>query len=135
MLHSIFQDFQFALRTFRRSPGFTFAVLFTLALGIGANTAIFSVVDGALLHPVPFPDSDRLASLYQTFPQGGDKNAISYPNLSDWQQQSQTFEAIAGVRGETFTLISVRFCGMQFHSCGSYEAQNHYYKCSKIILV
>jgi predicted permease len=104
VLESIFQDFQFAIRTFRRSPGFTFAVLFTLALGIGANTAIFSVVDGALLHPVPFPDSDRLASLYQTFPQGGDKNAISYPNLLDWQQQSQTFEAIAGVRAVIFTL-------------------------------
>jgi predicted permease len=100
----MFQDLQFAVRTFRRSPGFTLAVVLTLALGIGANTAIFSVVDGALLHPVPFPDSDRLATLYQTFPLGGDKNAVSYPNLLDWQQQSQTFEAISGVRGETFTL-------------------------------
>ena len=104
MLGSIFQDLQFAVRTFRRSPGFTFAVLITLALGIGANTAIFSVVDGALLHPVPFPDSDRLASLYQTFPQGGDKNAVSYLNLLDWQQQSRTFEAIAGVRAVIYTL-------------------------------
>ena len=104
MLESIFQDFQFAVRTFRRSPGFTLAVLCTLALGIGANTAIFSVVDGALLHPVPFQDSDRLATLYQTLPQGGDKNAVSYPNLLDWQQQSQTFEAIAGVRAVSFTL-------------------------------
>lgn len=104
MLGSIFQDLQFAVRTFRGSPGFTFAVVFTLALGIGANTAIFSVVDGALLHPVPFPDSDRLASFYQTFPQGGDKDAVSYPNLLDWQRLSQTFEAIAGVRAEGFTL-------------------------------
>jgi len=104
VLGSIFQDLQFAVRTFRRSPGFTFAVLFTLALGIGANTAIFSVVDGALLHPAPFPEADRLASLYQTLPQGGDRNAVSYPNLLDWQQQSQTFEAIAGVRMVTFTL-------------------------------
>jgi len=104
VLGSIFQDLQFAVRTFRRSPGFTFAVLFTLALGIGANTAIFSVVDGALLHPAPFPEADRLVSLYQTLPQGGDRNAVSYPNLLDWQQQSQTFEAIAGVRMVTFTL-------------------------------
>ena len=104
MLGSIFQDFQFALRTFRRSPGFTLAVLFTLALGIGANTAIFSVVDGALLHPVSFPDPDRLATLYQTLPNGGNKNAVSYPNLLDWQRLSQTFEAIAGVRMVTFTL-------------------------------
>ncbi|MBV8845919.1 MAG: SpoIIE family protein phosphatase [Bryobacterales bacterium] len=104
-METIFQDFHFAIRAFRRSPGFTFAVLFTLALGIGANTAIFSVVDAALLHPVPFPQPGRLASLYQTLPQGGDENAVSYPNLLDWQQQSRTFEAIAGVRSETFTLI------------------------------
>jgi predicted permease len=99
----MFQDLQFALRTFRRSPGFTLAVLITLALGIGANTTIFSVIDGTLLHPVPFPDSDRLVALYQKTPRD-QKNAVSYPNLLDWQRRTQTFEAIAGARNASFTL-------------------------------
>src|ERR1700690_2453689 len=97
------QDFRFALRTFRRIPGFTFAALLTLALGIGANTAIFSVIDGALLHPIPFPESDRLVTLYQETPRD-QKNAVSYPNLLDWQRRAQTFEGIAGVRNDSFTL-------------------------------
>src|SRR6266849_6519460 len=105
VLESIFQDFRFALRTFGRSPGFTFAALLTLALGIGGNTAIFSVIDGALLHPIPFPDSDRLVALYQKTPRD-EKNAVSYPNLLDWQRQTQTFEGIAGVRNGSFTLIN-----------------------------
>jgi predicted permease len=105
MLDGTFQDIRFALRTFTRDPGFTFAVVVTLALGIGANTAIFSVIDGALLHPIPFPDSDRLVALYQKTPRD-EKNAVSYPNLLDWQRQTQTFEGIAGVRNGSFTLKS-----------------------------
>jgi hypothetical protein len=58
------QDIRYGLRLFRRTPGFTLSALLTLALGIGANTAIFSVVDAALLRPLPFPDGDRLAMLY-----------------------------------------------------------------------
>jgi predicted permease len=103
VLDSAFQDFRFALRTFRQSPGFTFAALLTLALGIGGNTAIFSVIDGALLHPIPFPDADRLVALYQKTPRD-QKNAVSYPNLLDWQQRTRTFEGIAGVRNDSFTL-------------------------------
>jgi len=103
VLESTFQDFRFALRTFYRSPGFTFAALLTLALGIGGNTVIFSVIDGALIHPIPFPDSNRLVALYQKTPRD-QKNAVSYPNLLDWQQRTQTFEGIAGVRNDTFTL-------------------------------
>src|SRR5438046_7378936 len=103
MLESMFQDFRFALRTFYRSPGFTFAALLTLALGIGGNTVIFSVIDGALIHPIPFPDSNRLVALYQKTPRD-QKNAVSYPNLLDWQERTQTFERIAGVRNDTFTL-------------------------------
>src|SRR5438132_8423827 len=94
-----------ALRTFHRSPGFTFAALLTLALGIGGNTAIFSVIDGALLHPIPFPDSGRLVALYQKTPRD-QKNAVSYPDLLGWQQRTQTFEGIAGVRNDSFTLTS-----------------------------
>jgi predicted permease len=103
MLESTFQDFRFALRGFRRNPGFTIAALLTLALGIGGNTAIFSVIDGALLHPIPFPDAERLVALYQKTPHD-QKNSVSYPNLLDWQQRTETFEGIAGVRNDSFTL-------------------------------
>src|SRR5436190_23743640 len=103
MLDKMFQDVRFALRTLHRSPGFTCTALLTLALGIGANTAIYSVIDGVLLHPIPFPESDRLVALYQKTPRS-EKNAVSYPNLLDWQRSTQTFEAIAGWRNDTFTL-------------------------------
>ncbi len=104
MLASTIQDVKFALRAFRRNPAFTFAALLTLALGIGANTAIFSVIDAALLHPIPFPEPDRLVALNQTT-QHEDKDMVSYLNLLDWQERAQTFEGIAGVKGDdTFTL-------------------------------
>src|SRR5215475_15360661 len=97
------QDLRFAFRSFRKNPGFTCAAVLTLALGIGANTAIYSVIDGVLLHPIPFPDPDRLVAIYQKTP-SSDRNAVSYPNLLDWQRSSQTFEAIAGWREDLFTL-------------------------------
>lgn len=106
MLNGLLQDFRFALRTYRRSPGFTLAALVTLGLGIGGNTAIFSVIDGVLLHPVPFPDPDRLVTLYQKTPRD-QKNAVSYPNLLDLERQSKTFEGIAGVRNQSFTLTGL----------------------------
>jgi len=99
----MFQDLAFAIRNFRSHPGFTCAALLTLALGIGANTAVYSVIDGVLLHPVPFPESDRLVALYQKGALA-DKNSVSYPNLLDWQRMSQTFEGIAGWRTDGFTL-------------------------------
>ena len=101
----MFQDLAFAIRNFRSHPGFTCAALLTLALGIGANTAVYSVIDGVLLHPVPFPESDRLVALYQKGALA-DKNSVSYPNLLDWQRTSQTFEGIAGWRTDGFTLTS-----------------------------
>ncbi len=103
MLDTTRQDLRFAFRTLRHSPGFTFAALLTLALGIGANTAIFSVIDAALLHPIPFPDAERLVTLYATS-KSESKNSISYPNLLDWQKQAQTAE-ISGVRNDdTYTM-------------------------------
>src|SRR5262245_11435099 len=97
------QDLRFALRTFRKNPGFTCAAVLTLALGIGANTAVYSVIDGVLMHPIPFPDPDGLVVLYQAGTTS-EKNSVSYPNLLDWQQRTQTFEAIAGWRNDAFTL-------------------------------
>ena len=100
---AMLQDLRFALRTFRKNLGFMCTAVVTLALGIGANTAIYSIIDGALLHPIPFPDPDRLVILYQAG-RSSEKNSVSYPNLLDWQRRTQTFEAIAGWRNDGFTL-------------------------------
>jgi len=97
------QDLRYALRILAANPGYTCAAVLTLALGIGANTAIYSVIDGVLLHPLPFPAPDRLVALYQKY-RGSDKNSVSYLNLLDWQRQSRTFEAIAGQSDDSFTL-------------------------------
>src|SRR5215471_8363139 len=97
------KDVRFALRTLRKNPGFTCAAVLTLALGIGANTAIYTVIDNVLLHPIPFTEPDRLVALYQQNPRN-DKNSIPYLNLLEWQKQSQTFEGIAGWRSDGFAL-------------------------------
>jgi predicted permease len=102
-MSELWQHLRLALRNFRKYPGYAGAALITLALGIGANTAIYSVIDAVLLHPVPFPDPDRLAFVYQTGPRS-DRNSVTYPNLLDWQRSAQSFEAIAGVRTDGFTL-------------------------------
>ncbi len=96
-------DLRYALRKLAKNPGFTFVAVLTLALGIGANTAIYSVIDGVLLHPVPFPEADRLVALFQKA-RNEEKNSVSYPNLLDWQKQSQTFEGIAGGLNQSVTL-------------------------------
>jgi putative ABC transport system permease protein len=100
----LMQDIRFAVRQFRRNPAFTVAVILTLALGIGATTAIFSLVDGILLRPLPFPGADRLVAISTLeFPPGISPTntaaagyvASSYPNLFDWRRQNHTFESLA----------------------------------------
>ncbi len=94
-----------ALRSLRRTPGFTATVILTLAIGIGATTAIFSVVDAVLINPLPFPTADRLEMIWVTNPrQAIDKDVTSYPNFLDWQAQATTFEAMAAVAGANFTI-------------------------------
>ena len=91
------QDLRYALRQLHKNRGFTFIAVITLALGIGANTTIFSVVNGVLLNPLTFPNADRIVSLFQdkaNFPKG----SISYPNFLDWQRENRTFEAMAAYR-------------------------------------
>jgi predicted permease len=104
MLQNMGQDLNFALRQFRRSPAFTLIVILTLALGIGATTAIFSLVDGILLRPLPFPESDRLVAINTLeFGQGvsptnlaaGDHLPTSYPNFFDWRRENRTFALLA----------------------------------------
>ena len=101
---SVPQDIGFAVRQFRRSPGFTITVVLTLALGIGATTAIFSLVYGILLRPLPFPNSEQLVAIATlefppgvapTNPAGADRIGSSYPNFFDWRQRNHTFESLA----------------------------------------
>jgi len=102
---ALLQDLRYGIRTLAKNPGFTVVVVLTLALGIGANTAIFSVVDAVLLRALPYPQSDRLFTVYQTLSQDPAQNAgVSYPNYLDWTQQNQVFDSIAAVRGNVLAL-------------------------------
>ena len=104
-LERMLQDARYAVRLLRRSPAFTLVAVATLGLGIGANTAIFSVVHGVLLRPLPFPESGRIVAL-QTLITRPVRHAASgsYPDFFDWRSQSKSFEAMASRRGVGFTL-------------------------------
>ncbi|MGB7233473.1 MAG: ABC transporter permease, partial [Candidatus Acidiferrum sp.] len=104
-IESFLDDLRFALRMLRKSPGFAAVAIATLALGIGANTAMFSVVDGVLLSPLKFPDPDRLVMVLETnqrFPQ----DSISYPNFRDWQRGSRSFEQMAAYAWQGYDLTN-----------------------------
>ncbi len=99
VLDSLVQDTVFAARTLRHAPMFAAAVIGTIALGIGANTAIFTVVNGALLRPRPFDESERVVILCETHEQVGDYCVASPPNVEDWARASATIESFALARG------------------------------------
>ncbi len=106
MLDRVLQDVRYALRMLRKSPGFTLVAVLTLAFGIGANTAVFSVLNGVLLRPLQFHDSDHLVTLYQNMP-NFERGSISYYNLLDWKRMNHTFEAIAGYRETGYILTGL----------------------------
>jgi len=95
------KDLVYACRTLRRSPTFTIAAVLTLSLGIGANTALFTVVDAALLHPLPYPDANRLVMLYERVGKG---ESFSSADFLDYQRESHAFEHLAAYREEPFNL-------------------------------
>ena len=103
---TLMQDLRYGLRLLARNPGFTAVAVITLALGIGANTAIFSVVSGVLLNPLPYPQPERLVALYSKTPQF-DQSSISYPNFLDWVHDNRSFAALAGYRGDDFNLTGM----------------------------
>jgi putative ABC transport system permease protein len=104
-MDTLIQDVRYAVRQLARSPGFTAVAVLTLALGLGANTATFSVVHGILLRPLPYPDPDRLAMVWVNNPgEGIDKDIASFPLFADWRQQAKSFEQIVAYTDGGFTL-------------------------------
>ncbi len=99
----LLQDLRYSFRTLSKSPGFTTVALLTLALGIGANTAIYSFVDGILLKPLPYADADRIVRVLEK-PPGGTRNGISTLNFLDWQHDNTVFDFMAAQSGGSMTL-------------------------------
>jgi putative ABC transport system permease protein len=98
-------DLKFAFRQLLKNPGFTAVAVLTLALGIGANTAMFSLVNGVLLKPLPYPDSDRLVALFENHrEQGQDFVNLTAPGFTDWRKQSTLFEDLAAYQPGGFDL-------------------------------
>ena len=102
-MDTFLQDLRYALRTLRRNVGFTTAAVLTMALGIGATSAIFSVVNGVLLRPLPYEAPERLVMIWGTYPDFG-RTATSLPDFLDWRAQSRTLEQMAARHGTTFNL-------------------------------
>lgn len=102
-MNALYQDLKYGLRVLVKNPGFTAVVVLTLALGIGANTAIFSVVNGVLLSPFPYPGSSKLISVYQKTGDGN-YNVFSTPNFLAWRDQVRAFEQFGAIRPAAFDL-------------------------------
>ena len=96
-LEILMQDIRYALRRLRRNSGFSTVAILTLALGIGANTTIFSVVNGVLFKPLPYPNPDRLVTLWETHPTWGPFLTVAPANFYDWRQQSTSFSRMAAL--------------------------------------
>ncbi len=100
---SFWQDVRYGLRVLLKNPGFTAIAVLTLALGIGANTALFSVVNGVLLNPLPFPNADQLVAVYSKTADF-EQSSITYPNFLDWHKDNHSFSALGAVRSEEYNL-------------------------------
>ena len=103
-VETLWQDVRYGLRMLRRAPGFTAAALLTLTLGIGANTAIFTVVDAVLLRPLPYPAGDRLVTVGDRTPEGYSSN-VGFATMVDWRARSRSFDHLALMRSWQPTLV------------------------------
>jgi len=106
VIETLLQDIRYGLRVTLRSPGFTAVALLTLALGIGANTAIFSVVYGVLLNPLPYSHPEQLVGLHQS-KANFENGAISFPNFLDWRTDNRSFSSVAILRRYAFSLTGL----------------------------
>jgi predicted permease len=103
---TLLKDIQYAVRMLAKNPGFAVIAILTLALGIGANTAIFSVVNGVVLNPLPYPQPNHLVSLYRKAFKF-DQASVPYLSFLDWQKGNRTYEAMAGYRGDDYNLTGM----------------------------
>jgi putative ABC transport system permease protein len=104
-IETFFQDLRYATRVLRRDPGFTFFAVLTIALALGANAAIFSLVDGVLLKSVGYPEPERIVQLWEKHPSGG-RNGIAPANYIDWTKQSRSFESMAAQTGAAMSYLA-----------------------------
>jgi putative ABC transport system permease protein len=105
-MNALWQDLRYGARILRKKPGFSLIAIITLALGIGANTAIFSAVNAMLIRSLPFTEPDRVVVLGEKGRRGF-RTSVSYPNFKDWREQAKSFEAMAIFRSGSFNLTGV----------------------------
>ncbi len=102
-METLWQDVRYSLRVLGKNPSFAAIAILTLALGIGTNTALFSVVNGVLLRPLPYPQPDRIVAISEKTA-SFERSSISYPNFLDWQRANSTFSSIAAYRSDDFSM-------------------------------
>src|SRR5213082_1939279 len=117
-MHSILQDFRYALRMLAKQPAFAAIAVLTLALGIGANTAIFSIINSVLLRPLPYPHADRIMVLNESSGPGQDFS-VALPDYFDWQKETKTFEHLACTHKESRNLSGIPGREPERVSCAS----------------
>jgi ABC-type antimicrobial peptide transport system permease subunit len=105
-MNTLLQDIRYGIRNLLKTPGFTAVAILTLALGIGANSALFSVVNGVLLNPLPYPEPDRLISVYAKTSSFGN-SSITYLNFLDWQKNNHSFSVMSARRNDDLFLTGV----------------------------
>ena len=105
-MQTLLQDVMYGLRVLRKNPTFTVVAVLTLALGIGANTAMFSILNGIILSPLPYPHPEQLVALGASKP-NFQNGSVSYPNFLDWQKDNRTFESMAVFRATSYSLTGI----------------------------